>query len=220
MNEDYVHISIILDRTGSMERIRDDTIGGFNTLLQEQKRESGTATLTLVQFDSQDPYEVIHQFAPIQSIPELTRQTYVPRAGTPLLDTIGRGINDLEQQLGEMSPNQSPAKVAFVIITDGQENSSQEFRKEQIVSMIQRKQERDGWQFVFLSADLGSINDARSYGFQESSSMSYDPNARGTPRAWSSLSSRISDYRGSRSNEIAFTEEDRKQQESEDKRSN
>ena len=99
VNPDYTHIAVILDRTGSMESIRDDTIGGFNAFLNEQKQQPSKATLTLVQFDSQDPYEVIHQVKTIKEVPELTKETYVPRATTPLLDAIGRGINDLEKCL-------------------------------------------------------------------------------------------------------------------------
>ena len=90
MKKNYTHITIILDRTGSMESIRDDTIGGFNTFLKEQKKESGTATLTLVQFDSQDPFEIIYDFKDIKKIPKLTRETFVLRASTPLLDALGR----------------------------------------------------------------------------------------------------------------------------------
>ena len=174
MNKNYTHISVILDRTGSMESIRDDTIGGFNAFLKEQQQQAGTATLTLVQFDTQDPYEVIHQFTAIQTVSELTRKTYVPRASTPLLDAIGRGINDLEQRLAEMEASQKPARVVFVIITDGQENSSREFQKDQIVKMLNQKQEQEKWQFVFLSADLNSMDDAMSYGFQKAAALSYD----------------------------------------------
>ena len=76
MKQDYTHISVILDRSGSMESIRDDTIGGFNTFMESQRSEPGTATLTLVQFDTQDPYEVIHRFKPIQEVPELDHKTY------------------------------------------------------------------------------------------------------------------------------------------------
>jgi hypothetical protein len=136
MRQDYTHIAVILDRTGSMAVIRDDTIGGFNTFLQQQKAEPGSATLTLVQFDSQDPYEVIHRFKPIAEVPELTRETYVPRASTPLLDAMGRGIIDLEKSLSELSEADRPAKVVMVVVTDGQENASREFRKEQIEKMI------------------------------------------------------------------------------------
>jgi Mg-chelatase subunit ChlD len=113
-----------------MESIRDDTIGGFNAFLGEQKVESGTATLTLVQFDSQDPYEVIHRFKKIEEIPELTRETYVPRATTPLLDALGRGINDLEESLSKLEEADRPSKIIMAVVTDGQENASVEFTKD------------------------------------------------------------------------------------------
>ena len=113
IKNDYTHISVILDRTGSMESIRDDTIGGFNAFLGEQKAQKGKATLTLVQFDSQDPYEVVHRFKPIKEVPELTRETYVPRATTPLLDALGRGINDLEKSLADMAKKDRPRKGGF-----------------------------------------------------------------------------------------------------------
>jgi len=124
MKKDYTHISIILDRTGSMETIRDDTIGGFNTFLNDQKKQPGIATMTLVQFDTVDPYEIIHKFKPIQEVPELTHETYIPRASTPLLDAMGRGINDIEKSLAELSEEERPSKVVVVVITDGMENAS------------------------------------------------------------------------------------------------
>lgn len=142
MKEDCTHITVILDRTGSMESIRDDTIGGFNTFLKYQKAEPGTASLTLVQFDTQDPYEVIHHFKPIGQVPELNRETYVPRASTPLLDAIGRAINDLEQSLAKLKEEDQPSKVAVVIVTDGKENSGREFRKDQIEKMVKEKTEK------------------------------------------------------------------------------
>jgi hypothetical protein len=165
MDESYTHITIILDRTGSMESIRDDTIGGFNVFLREQQDAPGEATMSLVQFDSQDPYEVIQEFTPIADIDKLHRDTYVPRAATPLLDAVGRGINDLDQQLGVLTEDRKPAKVVFAIVTDGKENASREFSREQIMKMIDEKQEKDIWQFVFLSADLAAIREARDVGF-------------------------------------------------------
>jgi len=215
MKSDYTHITVILDRTGSMESIRDDTIGGFNAFLTQQKAEPGLATLTLVQFDTQDPYEVIHQFQILSEIPELTRETFVPRASTPLLDAIGRGINDLEKSLIDMEENKKPSRVVMVIITDGQENSSREFKKDHIEKMIREKQEKFDWQFVFLSADLAAIGDAINHGIHARSSMSYDKNRRGTAAAWNSTSQRIADYRSARSNSVSFTDEDRSLQSSE-----
>jgi hypothetical protein len=215
---DYTHIAVILDRTGSMESIRDDTIGGFNAFLGEQKQQPGKATLTLVQFDDQDPYEVIHQVKTIQEVPELTRETYVPRASTPLLDAIGRGINDLEKCVMDMKEDVRPSKLVFVVITDGQENASREFRRDQILEMIQNKEKQYGWQFVFLSADLDSIDDALDHGFHAKAAMAFDKSGVGARNAWASVSQNITNYRASRSKDVSFTEEDRKKQRSERKR--
>lgn len=218
MKDSYTHISVILDRTGSMETIRDDTIGGFNAFLNSQKAEPGLASLTLVQFDSQDPYEVVHQFKPLAEVPELTRATFVPRASTPLLDAIGRGINDLEKSLADMAEEERPARVVVVLITDGQENSSREFRKDQIEKMIKEKQEKSAWQFVFLSADLDAIGDALASGMRAASTLAHDKDRHGTSVAWASLSRSISDYRSGNKEDVSFTDEDRAQQKIEKKR--
>jgi hypothetical protein len=210
MKQDYTHITVILDRTGSMESIRDDTIGGFNAFLEQQKAEPGVATLTLVQFDTQDPYEVIHRFKPIGEIPELNRETYVPRASTPLLDALGRGINDLEASLGEIKEEGRPAKVVVVVVTDGQENSSREFRKDQIEKMVKEKTEKSSWQFVFLSADLAAIGDAMAVGIHADAVLLFEKSAKGSAGAWASLSARTSDYRSSRKKKIGFEQDDRK----------
>jgi len=209
---DYTHIHILLDRTGSMEIIRDDTIGGFNTFLEEQKALPGKATLSLVQFDSQDPYEVVHNFKDIQDVPELTRETFVPRAYTPLLDAIGRSINDVASALAKKT--EKPEKVVVVIITDGQENASMEFRKDQIEKMVKEKQDTDKWQFVFLSADLASIGDAMALGFNAASTMAYDQDKDGVKSMYSSVSNSVASYRAGASS-VTFTAEDRAKQKSE-----
>jgi hypothetical protein len=210
MKNDYTHISVILDRTGSMETIRDDTIRGFNTFLKEQNSQPGQATLTLVQFDSQDPYEVIHRFKPIGEVPELTRETYVPRASTPLLDAIGRGINDLDKSISELKEEDRPSKVVFVVLTDGQENSSREFSKDQIEKMVKEKTEKNDWQFVFLSADLAAIGDAISIGIPANAVLLFEKSGKGSADAWSSLSVRTSDFRSKRKKKIGFRPDDRK----------
>ena len=220
MKRDYTHITVILDRTGSMESIRDDTIGGFNTFLKQQKEESGTATLTLIQFDSQDPYEVIHRFKPIADVAELTRLTYVPRASTPLLDAMGRGINDLEASVGSLKEEDRPEKVVLVVVTDGQENASQEFTRKQILEMIKTREEKDGWQFVFLSADLAAIRDAYDLGIKADSALLFVKSSRGSGKAWESLSQRTKDYRTGKKKRFGFEPQDRDPPEdSEDKKS-
>jgi hypothetical protein len=208
MKPDYTHITVILDRTGSMESIRDDTIGGFNTFLQAQQAETGEATLTLVQFDSQDPYEVLQHFKPVAELPELTRETYVPRASTPLLDAFGRGINDLEASLGKLPEEAQPARVVFAVVTDGQENSSREFRKEQIEQMVREKTEKHDWQFVFLSADLAAMRDAMGVGVHSDRILHFHKTGQGTREAWSTLSKDMADYRSDRKRRMGFVEED------------
>lgn len=218
LQPDYVHLTVILDRTGSMEPIRNDIIGGFNAFLKKQQAEPGKATLTLVQFDSKDPYEVICHFKPLAEVPELTRETYVPRANTPLLDAMGRGINDLDATLAKMQEGKRPDRIVMVIITDGQENASREFTKGQVEKMIKDKQEKSGWQFVFLSADLAAIGDAVKSGVRYCSSMAFDKDAHGTAMAMSSASNRVADYRAMRASAVEFSKEDRAKQASEKKR--
>jgi hypothetical protein len=218
MKDNYTHISVILDRTGSMESIRDDTIGGFNAFVNAQKAEPGLASLTLVQFDSQDPYEIVHRFKPLVEVPELTRETFVPRATTPLLDAIGRGVNDLEKSLADMAEEERPSRVVMVIITDGQENASREFRKDQIEKMIKEKKEKADWQFVFLSADLAAIGDALAAGMPAASVMAHDKDSHGVGAAWASLSRSVAGYRAGHKEDVSFTEEDRANQDIEKKK--
>jgi hypothetical protein len=216
MNENYTHITMILDRTGSMESIRHDTIGGFNAFLQGQKAAPGTATLTLVQFDSQDPYEVVHNFVPIALAAELTPETYVPRASTPLFDALGRGILDLERNLTRLAPEQRPCRVVFVVITDGEENASREFTCAQVQKMIHEKQAADGWDFVFLSADLSAIAEAVALGVAAGATLAFDKNVCGTRDAFFSLSENMAELRKMpTSARMAFHDEDRAKQQSE-----
>jgi hypothetical protein len=207
---DYTHITVILDRTGSMESIRDDIIGGFNAFLEEQQKLPGKATMTLVQFDSQDPYEIICRFALAAEVPKLDRNVYVPRASTPLLDAIGRGINDLEASIGQMGDEAQPSKVVLAIVTDGQENASREFNKAQIVKMIEEKTKKNDWQFVFLSSDLDAIRDAEAYGIDKQANLAYVKDSQGTRNAFSVLSKNSADYRSNKKKKMEFDLNDRK----------
>ena len=195
MKQGYTHITVILDRSGSMESICDDTIGGLNAFVEQQKAGSGEATLTLVQFDSHDPYEVIHHFTPIREVPALTRKTYVPRGGTPLLDALGRGINDIEESIGKLNDGERPEIVIVAVITDGQENSSMEFNKEQVEKMIKSKSSEAGWEFIFLSADLNAIADAHRLGFKRDATVAFEKSSHGVDCCMSSLSEKVSEIR-------------------------
>lgn len=181
------HICVILDRSGSMAAIRDDVVGGFNTFLSQQQQEPGHATLSLVQFDSQNPYEVLLHFTPLADVPPLSAERYVPRASTPLLDALGRGIADLDATLAALPAAQRPEQVVVVVVTDGLENASREFSHAQVRALL-TAHEAQGWQFVFLSADLNAVAEAEAIGFAAERSMAFDPNRSGTQAMWQSLS--------------------------------
>ncbi len=218
MKDNYTHITAILDRSGSMESIRDDIIGGFNAFLREQKETAGMATLTLVQFDTGAPYEVIHSFTLIQAVRSLTDKTYVPRGGTPLLDAVGQGINELDATLARMPETERPSRVVFVIVTDGMENASREFSREQVAQMIAQKQEVAGWNFLFLSADLAAVHEAEAMNVRFNQSLGFDRTAEGTRAAMRAASSRIKGFREGPDAILEFDEADRAEQQIEQRR--
>lgn len=203
------HITVLLDRTGSMASIRDDVIGGFNTFLAEQQAAPEPGTLTLVQFDSQDPYEVITDFAPLRRVAPLTVETYVPRASTPLYDALGRGILDLEARLAAIPDALRPRRILYVVVTDGQENASREFDRTRVSALIKAKRE-SGWEFIFLSADLAAFDDAQALGIGRNSSLLFGKHKRGNDVAWSLASGKIRERRAGTSDEVAFDEGERK----------
>ena len=205
---DRSHISVILDRTGSMESIRADVVGGFNAFLAAQKDTPHPATLTLVQFDSQDPYEVLHATADIASVPPLTLAQYVPRASTPLYDAMGRGILDLEAWLAKQTDALRPGKIIFVVVTDGQENASREFDQTRVKRLVQAKK-RLGWDFVFLSADLAAFEDASSIGVDHEGRLLFDMSAKGNDRAWALASTKVSERRAGTADKVVFNDMDR-----------
>lgn len=205
------HIAVILDRTGSMADIRDDVIGGFNSFLQAQQAQPSPATFTLVQFDSQDPYEVVQPVVPIGRARCLSRETYVPRASTPLYDAIGRGILDQEATLARLPEGERPAKVVMVIVTDGQENASREFDRARVMALIAAKRQL-GWEFVFLSADETAFADAGDMGVPMESRMMFRKSRQGSDRVWASVSDKMALMRSGASTGMAFDEKDRRDQ--------
>ena len=190
-NSDYTHITVVLDRSGSMGSIASDVIGGFNHFLSEQRQHaSGHASLSLVQFDTGNPFEVIHDFRPLPMVPPLTSATYEPRGGTPLLDAVGQAINSLDRSLKGLRDTEQPGRVLFVIVTDGEENASHQFTHSELSEMIAARTSR-GWQFVYLSADLAAFADSDRIGIRESHKMAFDKTSRGTTNAFRSMSEKV-----------------------------
>jgi uncharacterized protein YegL len=200
-------IVIVLDRSGSMSSIRDDTIGGINTFLADQQKLPGECNLTFTQFD--DVYEIIHHSVPLDKIKPLDQTTFVPRGATALLDAIGRTINTVGAELTALPEDQRPGKVFFTIFTDGEENSSKEFSKDQVFEMIKKQREEYKWEFIFLAANQDAIQTGQSMGMGASSSMTCNSTSAGIKGTYDALSKKLGDVRLSRSSTVDFDDNDR-----------
>lgn len=159
MNINLTDLTLVVDRSGSMQAIREDAEGGINAFIEKQQQEPGEALLTLVQFDTE--YEFVHRGVPLQDVPRYELQ---PRGATALLDAVGRAINEAGARLAKMPEEERPGLVAFVVMTDGLENSSQEFTKAEIRKMIEHQQTKYNWQFTFLGADQDAFAEAGEMG--------------------------------------------------------
>jgi len=150
----------------------NDTIGGFNTFLETQKAVPGYATLTLVQFAT-GPEEIVHLDRPLDLVPPLTKETYVPGGGTALHDAIGTTVEELGRRLAAMPEAHRPGKVVVVIITDGEENSSIKFTGSRIKEMIEEQRKTYNWQFVYLGANQDAVTVGDSLGMAKGTSAAY-----------------------------------------------
>ena len=207
MKQNYTDITFILDRSGSMQSIKDDTIGGFNEFLDSQKKLPGECTLSLVQFD--DKYEVVYENKPISKAPKLKLE---PHGMTALLDAVGRTINNVGERLSALDEDKRPDSVLMVIITDGQENSSREFNNQQIKDMIEHQTNVYNWTFVYIGANQDAFNTGTSMGIAGANTMTYAANAVGTRAFYSSISRNIGDFRDSGGKTAIITDEDREKQ--------
>jgi Mg-chelatase subunit ChlD len=169
-------IAVVLDRSGSMEAIRGDAIGGFNAFLADQKALPGAATL-LAQFD--DEYEVVYDASPIADVRELTQETFVPRGSTALFDALGRTLNDVAARLSRLSPETKPERVIVVVLTDGEENASREFSLPMVREMIEARR-REAWEILFLGTSEQAIEQACAVGIDRRSTGLFTRTPAGT----------------------------------------
>lgn len=201
MKDKYTHVTIILDKSGSMGNCVNDTIGGFNNFLKTQKEVEGEATITMVQFNGN--YDITMDMVPLIGTPDLSKESYVPNGGTALLDAIGRTINRVSSQIEEKKESQKPEKTVFVIITDGEENESREFTRSQIMSMINTHRSENGWEFIFIGANQDAIQAGNNIGVRQGSSLNYVASSVGTQTMYASLSKGMSSYRSRSVEEVS-----------------
>ena len=197
-----------------MSSIRKDTIEGYNTFIDEQKKVPGEVSATLIQFD--DKYEVVYKNKNLSSVPPLTYETFVPRGSTALLDSVAKGIVDTGKELAEMRESERPEKVIFIIQSDGEENSSREYTYEKVAEMINHQRNKYNWAFIFLGTNLDAIKEASKFGVTANHAMTYANNSVGTKFAYAASSNLVSNLRSCEvtdMNNIGFSNEDREKQE-------
>lgn len=198
-------IVFILDRSGSMAGLESDTIGGFNSLLDKQKKEPGDAILSTVLFD--DQCEVIHDRQPIRTIRHITQEEYYVRGCTALLDAIGGAIQHIRRIHKHLKPEKRPDKTLLIITTDGMENSSRRFSYPQIKRMVEHQKEKHGWEFLFLGANIDAIATAKNFGIHSSRAVNYHSDPTGTQLNYQVLGQTISCLRESQPLSPSWKEE-------------
>jgi hypothetical protein len=204
-------ITIILDRSGSMESVKSDTIGGFNSFLEGQQKVEGEASLSLVQFD--DQYEIVYTDRDINSADCLSQATFQPRGMTALYDAVGRTINSVGQRLAALAEAERPDKVLLVIMTDGFENSSREFNAAKVAEMITHQRSVYKWEFMFIGANQDAVLSAKEIGLPTQAALTYAPNAAGTKAVYSAVMQKVAQFRVSNdATALEFNDEDREEQ--------
>ncbi len=193
MNNNLTELVFVLDKSGSMSGLEKDTIGGFNSLLEKQRKEDGDVVISTVLFD--DGMQVIHDRADIDGIKNLTDKDYQVGGCTALLDALGKSIKHINKVQKSLPEEQRPAKTMFVITTDGQENSSHEYSYEKIRKMVEKKQEKKQWEFLFLGANMDAISAAADIGIKANRATNFVCDAVGTAVNYSALSKAVSKIR-------------------------
>jgi hypothetical protein len=189
-----VQLYVLLDRSGSMASIHTETVAGFNAFLAGQQINGADARLTLVQFDDQNPADIVIDDLPIRRVRPLRRHDFRPRGATPLLDATASLIARAQARGDVGAKGAEKAAVVVVTITDGHENASKEFSREALRALVAER-EADGWVFVFLSAGLDAYTEARSFGYADGSVQSWSPDGGGAQLAFGSLDVAVSAMR-------------------------
>ena len=204
MKSNYTHVSMLLDRSGSMASIKNDTIGGVNSFIQEQKKLPGEMTLTLCQFDTE--YDTINDAVNIQSVKPLTDENFVPRGPTALLDSAAKLIIETGKKIADMPEEKRPERVMVVIITDGEENASREQSLKSLADMVKHQEEKYGWQFLYIGANQDSFTEAGKMGMR---GVNYAANTRGTAAMYAAVTSNVSANRfAAPSEKVDLTQDD------------
>ena len=193
MKQNRTELVFILDRSGSMQGLERDTIGGFNAMLQKQKRQPGEAYVSTVLFDTE--VQVLHDRLKLHKVKPLTEKDYQVRGCTALLDAVGGAIRHIGNIHKYARPEDVPEHTLFVITTDGLENASRRYSADQVREMIQRQQARYGWEFLFLGANIDAVEAAGRLGIGADRAANYHCDGAGTRLNYEAVSAAVSAVR-------------------------
>ena len=193
MKKGLTEVVFILDRSGSMSGLEGDTIGGFNSMIEKQKKEDGEALVSTILFDNYS--EVLHDRVEVSKIEPLTDRDYTVRGCTALLDAIGGAIHHIGNVHKYARNEDVPEHTIFIITTDGMENASHQYSREKIKAMIERQKTKYGWEFLFLGANIDAIETARSYGIDQDRAVEYNCDSVGTGLNFEAMSEAITTMR-------------------------
>ncbi len=185
----------ILDRSGSMSGLEADTIGGFNAMIEKQRKEEGECFVSTVLFDNDS--EVLHDRVRLSKIKPMTDKDYTVRGCTALIDAIGGAIHHIGNVHKYARPEDVPAHTMFIITTDGMENASKKYTSERVKGMIERQKERDGWEFLFIGANIDAVETAARYGIDRDRAVNYNADKEGTRVLYESVSRAVCNVRSS-----------------------
>ena len=187
MNNNLTEIVYILDRSGSMGGLEEDTIGGFNSMMEKQKKTGEQALVSTVLFD--DVCEVLHDRVPLDKIEKMTDQQYYVRGCTALLDAVGGAVHHIGNVHKYAREEDRPAKTIFVITTDGMENASKNYSYDKIQKMVRKQQEKYGWEFIFIGANIDAYAEAQRLGVRKERAVNYVHDDIGTAKVYAGVSS-------------------------------
>lgn len=193
MRKGLTEIVFILDRSGSMSGLEADTIGGFNSMIAKQKKETGEAYVSTVLFDNE--CEVLHDRVPMENVPAMTEEEYYVRGCTALLDAVGGAIHHIANVHKYARDEDRPEKTLFVITTDGMENASRHYSYEKVQEMIKKEQEKYGWEFIFIGANIDAVKEANRFGIRKERAVNYVHDEMGTEMLYRSVNKAVSAVR-------------------------
>ena len=205
MANNVTELVFILDRSGSMTGLECDTIGGFNGMIEKQKKQDGICYVSTVLFDHES--EVLHDRVPLTDVPPMTERDYTTRGSTALLDAVGDAIHHVANIHKYARAEDVPAHTLFVITTDGEENASHRYTSEQVKALIERQKETYGWEFLFIGANIDAVATAARYGIDQNRAVDYRADSKGTAAVYASVEKAVRAMRQSRPIEADWSDE-------------